>query len=55
VVQINLAVNGMGGVYFALSDTFGLYAQIRLLGVINLADMQITGLLMPGVGLYVRF
>ncbi|HAZ27595.1 TPA: hypothetical protein DCY67_03110 [Candidatus Acetothermia bacterium] len=55
VVQINLTVNGMGGVYFALSDTFGLYAQIRLLGVIDLADMGITGLLMPGVGLYVRF
>ncbi len=55
VAQISLTVNGMAGAYFALSDTFGIYGQIRLLGVINLANMQITALLMPGVGLYVMF
>jgi hypothetical protein len=55
VAQISLTVNGIAGAYFALADTFGLYGQIRLLGVINLADMQITALLMPGIGLYVKF
>lgn len=55
VAQINLSVNGMAGVYFALSDTFGLYAQIRLIGIVNLANLQINALLMPGVGLYVMF
>lgn len=55
VAQISLTVNGIAGAYFALTDTFGLYGQIRLLGVINLATMQITALLMPGVGLYVMF
>jgi len=55
VAQINLSANGIAGVYFALSDTFGLYGQIRLIGVVNLANMQITALLMPGVGLYVMF
>jgi len=53
--RINLTVNGVAGAYFALSDTFGLYGQLRLIGVVNLANMQITALLMPGVGLYVMF
>jgi hypothetical protein len=55
VAQINLSANGIAGVYFALSDTFGLYGQIRLIGIVSLANMQITALLMPGVGLYVMF
>lgn len=55
VAQISLTVNGMAGAYFALADTFGIYGQLRLLGVINLANMQITALLMPGIGLYVMF
>ncbi|QAA77148.1 MAG: hypothetical protein BIP78_1382 [Candidatus Bipolaricaulis sibiricus] len=55
VANISLTVNGIAGAYFALSNTFGIYGQLRLLGVINLANMQITALLMPGVGLYVMF
>lgn len=55
VAQINLTVNGMGGAYFALSETFGLYAQVRLIGLVNLVNFQIVALLMPGAGLYVNF
>ncbi|MCX7750105.1 MAG: hypothetical protein N2320_00810 [Candidatus Bipolaricaulota bacterium] len=55
VAQINLTVNGVGGTYFALSEAFGLYAQVRLIGVVNLVNFQITALLMPGAGLYVTF
>ncbi len=55
MAQINLTVNGMAGVYIPLSDTFGLYGQIRLVGVVNLAALQVTALLMPGIGLYVTF
>lgn len=55
VASINLTVNGMAGAYFALSNTFGIYGQLRLLGIISLANMQIDALLLPGVGLYVTF
>lgn len=55
IANISLTVNGMAGAYFALSDTFGIYGQIRLIGIVDLANMQITALLMPGVGLYVMF
>jgi len=55
VAQISLTVNGIAGAFFALSDTFGIYGQLRLVGVINLATMGITALLMPGFGLYVTF
>ncbi|MBC7170466.1 hypothetical protein H5T54_06030 [Candidatus Bipolaricaulota bacterium] len=55
VAQISLTVNGMAGAYFALSDTFGLYGQVRLIGVVDLANLQIAALLMPGLGLYVMF
>lgn len=55
MAQINLTVNGMGGAYFALSETFGLYAQVRLIGLVNLVNFQIVALLMPGAGLYVTF
>lgn len=55
VAAINLSVNGLGGAYFALSETFGLFAQVKLLGVVDLATMSITALLMPGFGLYVNF
>jgi len=55
VAQINLTVNAMAGAYIPLSDTFGLYGQIRLLGVVNLAALQVSALLMPGIGLYVMF
>jgi len=55
VAQINLSVNGLVGTYFAMSDTAGFFAQIRLLGLVNLTNMQINALLMPGFGLYVMF
>jgi hypothetical protein len=55
IAQINLSVNGIGGAYFPLSDTFGLYGQVKLLGVVDLATLSITALLMPGFGLYVLF
>lgn len=55
LANISLTVNGMAGAYFALSDAFGLYGQVRLIGVLNLANLQIAALLMPGVGLYVMF
>ncbi|MFH1610144.1 MAG: transglycosylase SLT domain-containing protein, partial [Candidatus Bipolaricaulota bacterium] len=55
VAQINLTVNGMAGAYIPLSDTFGLYGQVRLIGLIDLATLGITALLMPGIGLYVMF
>lgn len=53
--QISLSVNGLGGASFALSENVGLFAQAKLLGVINLATMSITALVMPGFGLYVNF
>ena len=53
IALINLSVNGIGGAYFLLGDTFGLYGQVKLLGLVNLATMSITALLMPGFGLYV--
>ncbi|MGC9529425.1 MAG: hypothetical protein ACP5G2_02230 [Candidatus Bipolaricaulaceae bacterium] len=55
VAQINLSVNGLAGAYIAMSDTAGFFGQVRLLGLINLANMQINALLMPGLGLYVMF
>jgi len=55
IAQINLSVNGIGGAYFSLGDTFGLYGQVKLLGVVDLATMSVTALLMPGFGLYVLF
>ncbi|HEU68347.1 MAG TPA: hypothetical protein ENN53_03915 [Candidatus Acetothermia bacterium] len=55
IAQVSLTVNGMAGTYFALSDAFGLYGQVRLIGVLDLANLQIAALLMPGLGLYVMF
>jgi len=55
IAQINLSVNGIGGAYLSLGDTFGLYGQVKLLGVVDLATMSVTALLMPGFGLYVLF
>lgn len=50
-----LTVNGVGGAYLALSPTFGLFGQVRLLGIVNLATMGFEALVMPGLGLYVIF
>jgi hypothetical protein len=55
VAAISLTVNALGGGYFPLTETSGVYGQIKLLGVVDLATMSITALLMPGVGLYVNF
>ncbi len=55
VANISLTVNALGGAYFPVSETFSLYAQVKLLGVIDLATMSITALLMPGVGISVTF
>jgi hypothetical protein len=55
MAQINLTVNGIAGAYIPLSDAFGIYGQVRLIGLIDLATLGITALLMPGIGLYVIF
>lgn len=56
VAAINLTVNAVGGAYFPVSETFALYAQVKLLGVfLDLATMFIIALLMPGFGLCVAF
>ncbi len=55
LAQGNLTVNGVGGVFWPLSPTFGLYGQVRLLGVVDLATLGFAALIMPGVGLYVAF
>lgn len=49
------SVNGIGGAYFPLAETFGLFAQLKLLGLIDLATASVTALLMSGFGLYVVF
>ncbi|MBC7092448.1 hypothetical protein H5T53_00310 [Candidatus Bipolaricaulota bacterium] len=46
-------VNGLGGAFWPLGEGFGLYAQIRFLGVLLPAGFQ--GNLAPGLGLYVSF
>lgn len=53
--SINLTVNALGGAYFPVSETFALYAQVKLLGVLDLTTMSIDALLMPGFGLCVTF
>ncbi len=55
VAAISLTVNALGGAYFPVAETFTLYGQIKLLGVINLATMSINALLMPGFGICVLF
>lgn len=55
VASISLTVNALGGAYFPVTETFALYGQVKLLGVINLADMSINALLMPGFGIAVNF
>ncbi len=55
VAAISLTVNALGGAYFPIAETFAIYGQVKLLGVIDLATMSITALLMPGFGLCVMF
>ncbi|MFN3346848.1 MAG: hypothetical protein ACK42E_03450 [Candidatus Bipolaricaulaceae bacterium] len=55
VAAISLAVNALAGAYFPVTETFALYAQVKLLGVLDLATMSINALLMPGFGLCVVF
>ncbi len=55
VAEGNLTVNGLAGVYWPLAPTFGLYGQVRLLGVVDLATLGFVALVMPGVGLFVVF
>ncbi len=55
VAAISLTVNAVGGAYFPVTETFALYAQVKLLGVLDLATMSINALLMPGFGLCVVF
>lgn len=55
VAAISLTVNALGGAYFPVSDTFSIYAQVKLLGVVDLTTLSITALLMPGVGICVMF
>lgn len=55
VAAINLTVYALGGAYFPVLETFALYAQVKLLGVLDLTTMSITVLLMPGFGLCVAF
>lgn len=55
VAAISLTVNALGGAYFPVSETFAIYGQVKLLGVIDLATMSINALLMPGLGLCVMF
>lgn len=55
VAAISLTVNAMAGAYFPVTETFAIYGQVKLLGVVSLADMSIAALLMPGFGLCVAF
>lgn len=55
VAQISLTVNALGGAYFPVTESFALYGQVKLLGVLDLTTMSITALLMPGLGLCVVF
>lgn len=55
VAAISLTVNALGGASFPVTETFALYGQVKLLGVIDLADMSINALLMPGFGIAVKF